>query len=350
MWDERFQREPIDMRLLVLRFFKKMWIVVVASVFVAVLISTCYFLVNIVGPGRQYRAQSMYYVEFAIDPRLSEPYSYYNDYTWNTWITSDEFVGRIQEKMTTKLTDEELRTYLFADLLADLRMPVSMITTDNKELTMEIVKAVEETFVEMSDFQKEVDSVKVVDSPDEAKLVIGVKYVLNLFVLSFIFVFLVGSFVLGIMLIWDPSIYLPVTIEKRYQIPMLGTLNSIDFSVNFEYLLKNLEKVGLTAVLGETDLTKVKEEIVERVKSEGYLLEKEITCIPSPLQCPEGVNKLREEDGLILIVEAGKKNAKQLEYILEFLKKQNIKINAALLWDADETLIKHYYFGQKKEN
>lgn len=350
MWEGGFAKEPMDMRLLILRFIKKIWIVIVATIVGTLLIGGIYILTKVVGPFRQYQAQSMYYVEFATDPRLNEAYSYYNDYTWNVWISTDEFVSRIQSGLETKMTDQELRGYLFADLPADLRMPVSIITTSDKELTMEIVKAVEGAFLEMSKFQKEVESVRVVESPDEAVLVTGGSEIARVFILGAIGCFLASVSILLWYLIWDPSIYLPSTFEKRYGIPMLGTVNSVDLKVNFDYLLKDAGDIALTAVLGETDLTAVKELLISQLKVSECEMTQVITCVPAPIQCPEGLETLRKAGGVILSVEAGRRNAKQVEYTLELLKKQDIKVSAALLWEADEALIKYYYFGGKKDN
>lgn len=349
MWEGNFTKEPMDMRLLVLRFIKKIWMVLAVTVVGTLLAGGGYIFTKVVGPLRQYQAQSMYFIEFATDPRLDDAYSYYNDYTWNVWISTDEFVNRIQSKLTTQMSDQELRSYLLADLPADLRMPVSIITTHDAGLTMEIVKAAEQTFMEMPEFQREIESVRVVDSPDEAVLVTGGKEVFRVCILTFIGCFLLGSCILLWYLIWDTSIFLPVTFSRRYKIPMLGTVNSPDLKSNFDYLLRDAEGIALTAVMGETDLRAVKELLLSEMGVTECETTKVITCVPALLQCPEAAEELRRADGVILTIEAGMKNAKQIEYTLEWMAKQDIRVSAALLWEADEALIKSYYFGRKKE-
>lgn len=343
-----FKKEPVDMRLMVLRFLKKLWIAAAVAVAGTLLTGGIYFGLKLVGPLRRYQAQSMYFIEFATDPRLNDAYSYYNDYTWNVWISSDEFVSRIQAELTTEMTDEELRTYLFADLPADLRMPVTIITTPDRDLTMEVVRAVEKTLLKLPEFQKEVEKVRVVDSPEEAVLVTGKNEFVRFSVLSFLSFFLVSAFLLWGFLLWDPSVFLPSTFERRYRIPMLGTLKSPDLKTNFEYLFEGREKIAFTAVSGETDLTEAKEAFLSAAGQENA--DKEITCVPALLQCPEAAETMRQSDGVLLLVEAGQRNAKRIEYILELMAKQEISVTAALLWNADEKLIRRYYFGSKKEN
>ena len=58
---------------------------------------------------------------------------------------------------------------------------------------------------------------------------------------------------------------------------------------------------------------------------------------------------MREADGLLLVVKAGKRAGKHLEYELEYLKTQEIGVSAVLLWEADEWLIRTYYMLQTKE-
>lgn len=350
MWEGSYAKEPMDMRLLVLRFLKKIWMIIGVSVLGTLLAGAGYYALKAAGPFRQYQAQSMYFIDFATDPRLNDAYSYYNDYTWNVWISTDEFVDRIQSKLTTQMTDQELRGYLRADLPADLRMPVSIITTKEKELTMEIVKAAEETFLEMPEFQREIEAVRVVNSPDEAFLVTGGKEVFRVCLLSFIGVFLFGSCIFLWYLIWDTSVFIPASFERRYGIPMLGTVESADLQVNFDYLLKDSSQIALTAVMGETDLNAVKEILLSKLEVSECEMPQVITCVPAPIQCPQAVEALRKADGIILTVEAGMRNAKQIEYTLELFRKQDIRIHAALLWEADEALIKCYYFGRKKDD
>ncbi|MDE7114597.1 MAG: hypothetical protein K2O57_10545, partial [Acetatifactor sp.] len=77
----------------------------------------------------------------------------------------------------------------------------------------------------------------------------------------------------------------------------------------------------------------------------------EWVAVPTPLLSPETAETLREADGVLLVVEAGLHVGRHLEYVLEFLTAQDISVTAALLWNADETLLRCYYLldacGQK---
>ena len=72
----------------------------------------------------------------------------------------------------------------------------------------------------------------------------------------------------------------------------------------------------------------------------------------------EHMKKIRELDGVVVGVKAGRHAGKPLEYTLEYLSQQDCEIIAALLWEADEGLIRAYYcfegagtgyFGKKRK-
>ena len=65
--------------------------------------------------------------------------------------------------------------------------------------------------------------------------------------------------------------------------------------------------------------------------------------MPAPFLCPEVCQKLRETEGVLLLVPAGSYVGKKLEYVLDYLRQQDCSVTAAVLWDADETLLKLYY-------
>ena len=52
---------------------------------------------------------------------------------------------------------------------------------------------------------------------------------------------------------------------------------------------------------------------------------------------------MREADGVLLAVNAGRHSGRKLERVLEFFATQEIPVTAALLWEADEKLIRAYY-------
>jgi len=51
---------------------------------------------------------------------------------------------------------------------------------------------------------------------------------------------------------------------------------------------------------------------------------------------------------VLLVVRAGNYIGKKTEDVLDFLKQQDCRVTAALLWDADERLIRMYYSLERR--
>lgn len=358
MWEWNYGKEPFDMKLMVLRLLKNIWIPIIAALLGAAIVGGGYYLVrDVFGAPDEYEVTSSYYVEYGTDPQTGNEYTYTNAASWNNWIATDWFVDRIWDEATGSglqpedygITKQDLPAFLSADLPTDLRMPTSMVTTTNAELTEILAAAVEKVFVSFADEQKEIDAIRVVDTTD----VYLVDRDIRTFRACVLGAVLAVFFTLVIMLLYfilDDGIYLPETFSYRYGIPALGAVCGYGEDLqliggtkeNVAYRVKNCGTVALTSVEEETDL-----------KAVATLLEgKEYVCIPSILQVPEAGEKLREMDGILLLVQAGERNGKKIEHVLHELKVQDCKLIGVLLTDADERLIKAYrmtgYRGMKE--
>lgn len=147
-----------------------------------------------------------------------------------------------------------------------------------------------------------------------------------------------------IFLLWELSrdgIWLPTTLRRRYGLHSLGTVESTGFAENVKYLLEKADahKIAVCGALPEAD----PQETVDRLR-ELQPIDREWIAVPSPLLCPESAETLRAADVVLLAVPAGATVGKRLEAVLEYLTAQDCKVDGAFLWNADETLIRSYYF------
>lgn len=353
MWECAYGKEPLDVKLLLLRLMKKIWVFFVAALLGALVCGGIYFLQKIVfGEGVTYEATSTYYVDYGTDPLTDNAFTYINGATWNDiWVKSDAFVADILEKtgdeaaqiLGEPLTAEMLKTYLSADLPSDLRMPTTMVKTPNADLTMLIKTALEEVMVDFGSGgeQKEINSIRVVISPTEAEKTFVDNRTVRACVLGailavfFTFVGMVLYFVL------DDSIHVPVTFEYRYNIPMLGTLKSAELAENFKYLYHEKSKIALLCVDEETVVADIGDALREKLA--GKADDVQFISMPGADQCPEVLDEIRKAEGLLLLIEAGARDSKRIEHMLNLLKKHEITVTAALLIHEDEGLQKAYY-------
>lgn len=340
MWECNYGKEPLDIRLLVLRFLWKSPLILLAALLGALCIGGPYFLKKVTfGPAKEYEAVTDFYIDYAVQ-KNGEEYTYFNQTTWTQLITDDIFTDKILTHMSETMAGEngqevslqekeeaagvtkrELTEYLYATMLSDTRIVTTTVTTHNPEWTMKIEKALILAMRDFGEEQKEIAGVRILQEPAEASLVIADVRTFRACMLgAVIFVFVTVLYLL-LYFVLDEGIHIPAAFERRYGVPMLGTLHSPELSVLAKKLFDKAPY--LVTADAKVDLEQVK----------GALAEKGMAA---------AVSEELSGKKLLFIVKAGAHNGKLIEKTLDFYNKCGMEITAALLWDADENLIKIY--------
>lgn len=346
MLEIKYAKEPFDFKLFILRFFQKIWMVPVAMIIGAVLVGGCNYLTKVVFGGPvKYEITSSYYVDYYMDPETGQIFTHYNKATWESIITTDWFTDRIWEHAKElgmvpenyNIQKEDVAKFLSADLLTDVHIPNSMVVTEWPELTEVLNKAVQLTFMDFGEQQEEILGVRVIDETalqekdrdDRTFRACILGAVMGAFVVCFGLTFVIIS---------DDSLIVPDTFTYRYGIPMLGVLGKGEESlseetiVNLQYRFKEQKKVAVIGLSAEEDIPKVS-------------LPKEFENIMAE-DLADGYEKMRQADGVLLWLEAGKRNSKVIEHLLHELALQDIGVTGALLYNGDRKLLKVYYMGK----
>lgn len=406
MWECDYGKEPLDIRLLVLRFLRKSPVILLAALFGAVCIGGPYFLRKVTfGPAKEYEAVTDFYIDYAVQ-ESGEEYTYFNQTTWTQLITDDVFTDKILTCMSgmeisaeedgsqgissqdakegdprdaeewsgplldvekaAGITKQELREYLYATMLSDTRIVTTTVTTNDPVLTMKIEKALLRAMEEFGREQKEIAGVRILQEPAEASLVIADVRTFRACMLGAVLFVFVTFFYLLIYFVLDEGIYIPATFERRYGLPMLGTICSGELPVLAKKLFSD-EETFCEPVLVTADGTVVLEQVREALAEAGIkaVLDENLNEILSKLNAgrtaetgghvkhEEGTNRQAEiltkeyfeglkNKRLLLVVKAGVHNGKRIEKLLDFCKKCGLEVAAALLWEADEKLIGAY--------
>ena len=70
----------------------------------------------------------------------------------------------------------------------------------------------------------------------------------------------------------------------------------------------------------------------------------EVSLVKQEVLAPDfDFDAVRKKDAVVLMVAAGNKNGKKIERIVEQLRRQDIGISGAFLYNEDKKLMKHYY-------
>lgn len=361
MWECSYAKESLDLKLLFLRLVRYIWVLFSAALAGALIWGACYYIGNVALAGPPlYEKTSIYYVDYGTAPLTDNAFTYINAYTWNEWVRTDEFVGGVAEQIRQKgyeLSGEEIKAYLTADLPSDLRMPYSTVATPDPQLTQVLGEALEQAFVAFGRRQREIESIRVSDSGPVRPAAVDDR-TLRAVILGAVTGFFAALVVLLIRLIADTSVYLPETFSYRYGIPALGILyarrgkadgrareeseradRSADremreLAEHLKYVFREKKKIALTSADRETDPG----ELAGQIPAAGL----EFICVPSVEEYPEAAERLREAEGVLLLVKAGAHNGKQIEHALDFMKIQGIAVEGALLHGGDRRLNRAY--------
>lgn len=333
MWECEYSREPVDYRLLWLRLLRKIWLIPVAVLAGVVLVGACHYYARTAARGgRTYQAESIFYIDFAEDAR-GEEYDYYNYFTWSEVIHTDFFMDYVYEKMSGELSMEEIASCITATVDSDVRYLYVRCNTHSPELSVRLASIMEEAVPKFADIRKEMRSIEIAKAGDNAKDNSNIRLGNACFLGGCLGLGL-SIFLILIVLIVDPAIYIPSAVEKRYHITCLGTAFMPEFASNWKYVLKDAVKIAKVFV---------DEDFEEKEYSIQGDAERKIISCRNPAEHPEELDQIRECEKVLLVLKAGRKNNKAFERLIEQLGRQNIKITAVVLADADEKLLSAYY-------
>lgn len=356
MWEGSYGKEPFDLRLTVLRLIACLDRVLAFTLAGTLLFGGGYYVKNVLlRPEKQYGVTSIYRVEYVVEEEKDVGVMHINEMSWNTYLHSQEFLDAVLEHIREngsyldsswpeQISEEQVSESLTAYLASDLRMPSTAVVTGSEAESLFIARAVEQVMTE--DFPKgirEISDIRVIDAPETAEEVIPDVRPGKAFVLSAVLSCFFTVVILLLKETGDDNIWLPNVIWRRYGVKTVGTLESPGLAENIRYLYEGKKKVAVCGVQAETDPA----EILAAVRDKcGDGLEEWFPA-PSPVLCPEGCRALRGAEGILLAVRAGAHAGKQLEYCLDYLRQQDCRVTAIMLWNADERLIRAYYFGRQ---
>lgn len=361
MWEGSYASEPFDLRLTILRMMRNLGWIVLFTLIGFFFFGGGYYVKNVLlGEGIKYEMTITCKMEYTNPPVQSGDY-YINDMTWNTYVDSEEFKAMINESAHMKVLSSYtgdmdmwcqceggLAEALSATVASDIHVPSVTVSTPVAATTETLCQAVQEVLVgPFAESIPEVTSIRVIDVSEVTAVkpdVRPLRAIILSAVLSFFFVivfFLIRE-------IGADSIWLPATLRRRYGLCAVGTVNSKEFVRNLQYVFKEQFSVAVCSAHESIDANEIIKALQERKAEEkdgGQETEpdKDWIAVNSPMSDEKSTVYLHGADGVLLVVKAGLHTGKPLEYLLEYFAVQDVKVTAAVLWDADEKLIRNYY-------
>lgn len=335
-----FAQETMDYKLFWLKFIKKIWVVLAAVVIGTIVVGVPYYLKGITfGEGPSYKVVSQYYLDYDEDGS-GAVYEYFNYYTWDEIADTDEFLSFLRSHLAAgnDKSDEELKSATSASVESDTRYLYTTVVTKSPEEALLMARAMELSIMDFAQVQKELKDVKLVTSPKEAEITYPDVRWERAFILGAVLGLFVGITGLCIFIVCDESVDLPITIEKRYEIRALGCDSFPESKNNICYHLKG--KKSLALICTGADKTEVVKSFFEECLEEKVLVR---VYEEDVLSKDFDFEKLRCEEGVVLLIKAGAHNGKRIERIVQQLRRQDILPDGAWLLFEDKKLLKHYY-------
>lgn len=368
--------EMLNLRSFYIRLCKKIWIIPVAAVVGALISFIIYFLATTVfGTGTTYESEATLYIDFAYDEETGTQVDYYNAYTWNTLIATDEIIdttmnnltemgiGELEGSATTGgsidagVTRAQVIADTNADIPSDVRVMVLTITDADSDLAYAIAQATSDSLVKYGESNDAFESIKVL-SCNESIASVYTDRTLVAVIFGAVLGIITCILLMMLMSLLNDAAYVPEDIEKKYHLPVIGVLSS-EGTQELQYF-RNLLIATANHLIAHTSDVKVVSPL-DKGEDKKYALAantrlKEVlgndfdfgkTSIISsqmPSAGQDAVKELDLSDGVIIAIPAGKKNLGAItENLLSELHKLDVPVLGFVLTDADMKFLKRYY-------
>ena len=137
---DEFMAERFDLRRFLLLSAGKVWWLLIGAVLGAVLAGGGYYLRhNMNSAPEVYRSDAMYYITFT-EGEQDTTQLYYNDYTWNDVLDSDQIAG-VAATMAGGITKEQIAAATRVPTMSDIRMIHVYVETGDPETAESIQNA-----------------------------------------------------------------------------------------------------------------------------------------------------------------------------------------------------------------
>ncbi len=339
MWKCSFAEEPVDLKLLCLKMMKKTGILLVATVLGALVLGGIYFLKETVfSPDTAYQVVGETFIDYIPEEGYGISRVYITDEAWDSLAKSDAFVESVISEVSAQgytVSEKLIRDSIDASVVSDSFVVTTTVYAKEEGLAVAINAALQNAIVDFCLPRQEVAESFIMTCPTSAEKRDVTKEVLVAALIGAVLGFGGALVACLVSFLMDDSVYLPVSFEKRYGLPMLGTLESEELPANAEKLCKGFQKLAVAGVCEAVSTEEVTERLQDKVTG--------VYSAGSVSMTKEWLAGFAGADGVILAVAAGRRDGKQIERIIGFLKKQEITVVAAVLCNADETLLARYY-------
>ncbi|WP_026506880.1 hypothetical protein [Butyrivibrio sp. MC2013] len=366
--DTGHRDEVLNLRCFYLRLFRKAYLLPAAIIAGAVAGFLLYFCLHVVwAPAREYEASSKLYLNFAID-ESGDVYNYYNGYTWNELVTTDEIMIDVMDELMSQgvselapgsmtpgsvsgITRKETEESITASIPSDIRLLEIVCKHRDPQLSLKILKAVDLALLNYGDSRKEFTSIELLSEDDSAELIRVTDRTWTAVITGAVLA-TIALIICGLLLAaTNDRLYVPEDFEKRYHLPVLGLITSRGDGDSWS----NELRAGLAAALDKSSeaglialqaLGSLEEgERIVNILNDRKLLPgaSSLQAMSLPGEDPDNYRKIGASDGVVLAIGFGDNVASLTEHTLSQLYRHNCPVLGIVITGADMTFLRRYY-------
>ncbi len=356
-----YDNEIVNIRAFYLKLLRKIWIIPVALVAGAVLGGAIYYLANVVyGPARKYESTSTLYIDFAYDENKGTEVDYYNAFTWNILLATDDIADLVVYNLQNAgytdadISREEAIASLNADIPSDVRVMLLSAESTDPALCKALMDSANKALVSYGQSNKAFEQIKVLGVKD-VKVQVKADRMKTAMILGAVLMVILAVLFLPMLEAMDDAVYVPEDAENRYRLPVLGVMTAKGkeepaFCRNellsvFKSYAAEQKKVAVFSVDDKTGDATAKEAAERLSEILGSMAEKknvELVPLTIPASDSKTAEVLESVDGAILMMAHGKRNGAMTEHLISMLKKLNCPVDGIVITNADSGFIKRY--------
>lgn len=338
----KYMDEGMDCKKYFLFFLKNFRILLLAALAGAVLGGGIYLFVHVViNSNREYRAESQLYLDFAPD-ETGEVYQAYNGYTWNDLMSTDPILNTTMSYLPQDYTKEEVEAATSAQILSDLRLLTITITTSDPNRTTEILRATDLSLVDLGKKAKEFKDIQIYKET-EAEIAAADQRLLQAVLVGIFLAVAVTLLTMALLYVLNDKIYVPNDCKSFTKLPFIGFCFTKAGEVKqaSEYSGKAAGKDRA----GDKLYTRFRQDLEQ---NQAYLEKQAGQTVSWIMEkghsiTQEEAGKLRESDGVLLVIPYGRMDRTSCAYQIEQLELLGCHPSGFLIQDADMRFMRWYY-------
>ena len=370
--NEEYLNRGMDLKRLALYLQKKIWLVIMLAILGATCGGIIYQVVRSMRMPVEYEAVSKLYISFGHD-ESGEVYQYYNGYTWNDLLDTDSILDIVMTALPG-YERRQVQDATTAEILSDIRLLTITVKGDNEKFVREIQDAVENGLREYARESKELDQIEVIRSGAPERVYWDDRTT-SACVTGAILLGVLAVLVIGFNYVLDESVYVQEDVEKKYSFKALGILTrnqkglqpyAGELKANIHYIMGEKRSFAILDMDNHGDMRKLEiERLLNRTDTDGFGRnvqvdegfswhipeeensepkgEWEVIAFNENILSEEECRKIREIEGVIILLPFGKDTGRKTSRILSFLRNQDCQVLGIVIEQADEEFLNRYF-------